>query len=236
LSMSTRLAYPRAAPPARPHTRRCALCRAGPVCRRYIQKFARRCPDRFGAGLQPPDKVKDRLVDLLGSLLLGPMTATWQQESSLKLRRSTLRHGAVTCCATARKLTDEEMSVYRAPFPTPESRRPTWRERKPPRRGTMSTSPSPAALLSRRGASPEAEYRRLSKSWSHRPDLFRTSFSPTECDLLQSRGRARSSRRRTVTEGSVALAGMGRNLPLLSRRLKRSIQGIAPRCGFSLPR
>ena len=29
--------------------------------------------------------------------------------------------------AIARKLTDEEMSVYRAPFPTPESRRPTWR-------------------------------------------------------------------------------------------------------------
>jgi haloalkane dehalogenase len=29
--------------------------------------------------------------------------------------------------ATARKLTDEEMSVYRAPFPTPESRRPTWK-------------------------------------------------------------------------------------------------------------
>ena len=29
--------------------------------------------------------------------------------------------------ATLRKLTDEEMSVYRAPFPTPESRRPTWR-------------------------------------------------------------------------------------------------------------
>jgi haloalkane dehalogenase len=29
--------------------------------------------------------------------------------------------------ATARKLTDEEMSVYRTPFPTPESRRPTWR-------------------------------------------------------------------------------------------------------------
>ncbi len=29
--------------------------------------------------------------------------------------------------ATERKLTDEEMSVYRAPFPTPESRRPTWR-------------------------------------------------------------------------------------------------------------
>ena len=26
-----------------------------------------------------------------------------------------------------RKLTDEEMAVYRAPFPTPESRRPTWR-------------------------------------------------------------------------------------------------------------
>jgi haloalkane dehalogenase len=25
------------------------------------------------------------------------------------------------------KLTDEEMAVYRAPFPTPESRRPTWR-------------------------------------------------------------------------------------------------------------
>jgi haloalkane dehalogenase len=29
--------------------------------------------------------------------------------------------------ATIRKLTDEEMSVYRAPFPSPESRRPTWR-------------------------------------------------------------------------------------------------------------
>jgi haloalkane dehalogenase len=28
---------------------------------------------------------------------------------------------------TIRKLTDEEMAVYRAPFPTPESRRPTWR-------------------------------------------------------------------------------------------------------------
>ena len=26
-----------------------------------------------------------------------------------------------------RKLTDEEMAVYRAPFPTPQSRRPTWR-------------------------------------------------------------------------------------------------------------
>jgi haloalkane dehalogenase len=29
--------------------------------------------------------------------------------------------------ATARKLTAEEMAVYRAPFPTPESRLPTWR-------------------------------------------------------------------------------------------------------------
>ncbi|HEX9200292.1 MAG TPA: haloalkane dehalogenase, partial [Acidobacteriaceae bacterium] len=29
--------------------------------------------------------------------------------------------------ASVRKLTDEEMSIYRAPFPTPESRRPTWR-------------------------------------------------------------------------------------------------------------
>ena len=29
--------------------------------------------------------------------------------------------------AIRRKLTDEEMAVYRAPFPTPESRRPTWR-------------------------------------------------------------------------------------------------------------
>jgi haloalkane dehalogenase len=29
--------------------------------------------------------------------------------------------------ATVRKLTDEEMSVYRAPFPTPDSRRPIWR-------------------------------------------------------------------------------------------------------------
>jgi haloalkane dehalogenase len=29
--------------------------------------------------------------------------------------------------ATVRKLTDEEMSVYRAPFATSESRRPTWR-------------------------------------------------------------------------------------------------------------
>src|ERR1700732_4288234 len=31
----------------------------------------------------------------------------------------------------------------------------------------------------------------MSKSWSHRADLFRTSFSLVECDLLQSRGRAR---------------------------------------------
>src|SRR5499425_3314574 len=29
--------------------------------------------------------------------------------------------------ATVRKLTEGEMAVYRAPFPTPESRRPTWR-------------------------------------------------------------------------------------------------------------
>jgi haloalkane dehalogenase len=29
--------------------------------------------------------------------------------------------------ATVRKLSEEEMSVYRAPFVTPESRRPTWR-------------------------------------------------------------------------------------------------------------
>lgn len=29
--------------------------------------------------------------------------------------------------ATARKLSEEEMSVYRAPFPTPQSRIPTWR-------------------------------------------------------------------------------------------------------------
>jgi haloalkane dehalogenase len=29
--------------------------------------------------------------------------------------------------ATVRKLTEEEMGVYRAPFPTPQSRRPTWR-------------------------------------------------------------------------------------------------------------
>jgi haloalkane dehalogenase len=29
--------------------------------------------------------------------------------------------------ATVRKLTEEEMSVYRAPFPTPKSRVPTWR-------------------------------------------------------------------------------------------------------------
>ena len=28
---------------------------------------------------------------------------------------------------TARKLTDEEVSVYKTPFPTPQSRRPTWR-------------------------------------------------------------------------------------------------------------
>jgi haloalkane dehalogenase len=34
---------------------------------------------------------------------------------------------AVLPAATVRKLTDEEMAVYRAPFPTPESRRPTWR-------------------------------------------------------------------------------------------------------------
>jgi len=29
--------------------------------------------------------------------------------------------------ATARKLSQEEMSVYRTPFPTPQSRIPTWR-------------------------------------------------------------------------------------------------------------
>jgi haloalkane dehalogenase len=29
--------------------------------------------------------------------------------------------------ATVRKLTEDEMAVYRTPFPTPESRRPTWR-------------------------------------------------------------------------------------------------------------
>jgi len=34
---------------------------------------------------------------------------------------------AVLPGATVRKLTEEEMSVYRAPFLTPESRRPTWR-------------------------------------------------------------------------------------------------------------
>jgi haloalkane dehalogenase len=33
----------------------------------------------------------------------------------------------VISLGTVRKLKDEEMSVYRAPFPTPESRRPTWR-------------------------------------------------------------------------------------------------------------
>jgi haloalkane dehalogenase len=33
----------------------------------------------------------------------------------------------VLSAATARKLTEEEMAIYRAPFPTPESRRPTWR-------------------------------------------------------------------------------------------------------------
>jgi haloalkane dehalogenase len=34
---------------------------------------------------------------------------------------------AVLPGAMVRKLTEEEMAVYRAPFPTPESRRPTWR-------------------------------------------------------------------------------------------------------------
>jgi haloalkane dehalogenase len=34
---------------------------------------------------------------------------------------------AVLPGGTARKLSDEEMSVYRAPFPTPKSRRPTWK-------------------------------------------------------------------------------------------------------------
>jgi haloalkane dehalogenase len=29
--------------------------------------------------------------------------------------------------AIVRRLTEDEMAVYRAPFPTPESRRPTWR-------------------------------------------------------------------------------------------------------------
>jgi len=35
--------------------------------------------------------------------------------------------GQVLPGGIVRKLTDEEMSVYTAPFPTPESRRPTWR-------------------------------------------------------------------------------------------------------------
>jgi haloalkane dehalogenase len=41
--------------------------------------------------------------------------------------RNNLFVEAVLPGATARKLTEEEMAVYRAPFPTPESRRPTWR-------------------------------------------------------------------------------------------------------------
>jgi len=44
--------------------------------------------------------------------------------------------------ATLRKLTEEELAVYRAPFATPQSRRPTWR------RGPPST------LRSRRGPAP----------------------------------------------------------------------------------
>jgi hypothetical protein len=34
------------------------------------------------AGLQALDKLNYSLVDLLGSLLLGPMTATWKQKCS----------------------------------------------------------------------------------------------------------------------------------------------------------
>jgi haloalkane dehalogenase len=41
--------------------------------------------------------------------------------------RNNLFVEAVLPAATERKLTEEEMSVYRAPFLTPESRRPTWR-------------------------------------------------------------------------------------------------------------
>jgi len=36
--------------------------------------------------LQALDKLNYSLVDLLGSLLLGPMTATWKQECSPELR------------------------------------------------------------------------------------------------------------------------------------------------------
>lgn len=42
------------------------------------------------------------------------------------LQRNAFVEGVLPA-ATARKLTEEEMAVYRAPFPTPESRRPTWR-------------------------------------------------------------------------------------------------------------
>ena len=37
-------------------------------------------------GLQALDKLNYSLVDLLGSLLLGPMTATWKQKCSPELR------------------------------------------------------------------------------------------------------------------------------------------------------
>ena len=51
----------------------------------------------------------------------------------------------------------------------------------------------------------------MSKSWSHRADLFRTSFSLVGCDLLQSRGRARRflSLQEQPSPNSMIFAGFG---------------------------
>ena len=84
------------------------------------------------------------------------------------------------------KLTDEEMAVYRAPFPTPESRRPTWRF---PNEIPIAGEPADvAALMSQR-----------MPRWRPRP--IRSSSSPPS--------RARSSRRRSprTSPASSQIAG-----------------------------
>src|SRR5258708_769776 len=77
-------------------------------------KFGRRCPDRFGVGLEPPDKVKHSPVDLLGSLLLGPMTATWQQESSPKLRYKLRQVGMIWSIPRKAKTRSRSPAMYSA--------------------------------------------------------------------------------------------------------------------------
>jgi haloalkane dehalogenase len=62
--------------------------------------------------------------------------------------------------ATVRKLTDDEMAAYRAPFPTPESRRPTWRF---PNELPIAGEPADvySAMLEAHGALSQSSYPKL---------------------------------------------------------------------------